>query len=145
MITLLLMALAATPSWQTLAGPFAPAMEKELSQLVVAKKGVVTAVLDQEAAAPQTIEGVATAWKTVIDAMPGLESPNYAGSGEGFNRTALRLAGVKVLRGLITRTAAQLESKKELDRLVSTIDALPDMKPAHREELAGEARHAFRG
>ena len=81
-----------------------------------------------------------SAWEQGTRALPGLEKPDFAGSGEGHNRSALRNAAMHVMRGLVARTAEKLKTKAELERLMSTLDALTNLKPEARDLLKDEAR-----
>jgi hypothetical protein len=137
------MALAAM-SWQELAHGGAAPLEVQIGRLTPERQREVRAVLEAMATSEATADGVKSAWDQVTSALPGLEKPDFAGSGEGHNRSALRNAGMKVMRGLVGATAEKLKTKPELERLLTTLDAL-NLKPEARDLLKDEARTRFRG
>lgn len=141
MSAFLAMVLAAAPTWQELARADA-ALEAQLGRLAPERQKQVRAVLENMAGCAATADGVRAAWKLVADALPGLEKPDFAGSGEGPNRAALRTAGARVLTGLVTRAAEKLKTKAGLDELLGAIDVLDNMKPDARTRLKDEARTA---
>ena len=147
MIPVLALALAASPSWQDLADAgqvqrgarvSAKELEAQVGRLAPERQKTVRDVLDAMAATPATVEGVEAAWKLVVVALAGLEKPDFAGSGEGPNRAAMRAGGLRVLHGLVVKVTA----KKDLERMISTLDRLEKLAPADLDELKEEARRA---
>ena len=133
-----------TTTWQQLAGDAAP-LEERIERLAPDRQQQVRAVLEQVATQPATPDGVAKAWQLVADALPGLERPNFSGSGEGPNRSALRGAAKAVLGSLVGRAAASMTRREDFDALLTTLKGLPAMRREDLETLTDEARSRFKG
>lgn len=132
------MVVAISPTWEELASADAP-LRAQLARLSPERSAQVHGVLEAMARCEPTPAGITAAWKLVVDALPALESPAFAGSGEGPNRSALRTAAMRVLTGLVTRAAAGVTSKEALERLLGALDALEGMTPDARTSLKDEA------
>jgi hypothetical protein len=104
----------------------------------------VRETLDTMARSPQGAQGLQAAHDAMMAAMPGLEAPDAAFSGEGPNRKVLRRAGVMVLHGLVAREARRVARSEKPDAeaaaLLWTLVGLKGVDALTRNRLKEEAR-----
>jgi hypothetical protein len=117
---------------------------KAVEKLSKDKRQRVHEALEAMARAPRGAEGLQAAHDAMVAALPGLEAPEAAFSGEGPNRVVLRRAGVLVLHGLVAREArrvAKLEQPgAEAAALLRTLVGLKGVDQITRDQLKEEAR-----
>jgi hypothetical protein len=104
----------------------------------------VREALDSMARAPQGAQGLQAAHDAMMVAMPELEAPDAAFSGEGKNRGVLRRAGVLVLHGIVAREARRVAKGAKPDAeaaaLLRTLVGLKGVDAVTRNRLKEEAR-----
>jgi hypothetical protein len=104
----------------------------------------VRETLDTMAHAPQGAQGLQAAHDAMMAALPGIEAPDAAFSGEGPNRGVLRRAGVMVLHGLVAREARRMAKGEKPDaeaaELLRTLMGLKGVDAVTRNRLKEEAR-----
>jgi hypothetical protein len=143
------LALAAQPTWQDLAKAArtkvadVTALETQISQLQKERQTSVNAVLVKMAACNANAAGIREAWHLVVAALPGLETEDFAGSGEGPNRFALRTAALQVLHGMVVKASA-VATPKSRKQLIHMLKSLTNISPSDQTALQDEATLAFR-
>jgi hypothetical protein len=118
--------------------------EKAVEKLPKDKREKVREALEAMARVPRGAQGIQAAHDAMVAALPGLEAPDAAFSGEGPNRVVLRTAGVLVLHGLVAREAQRVAKLEKPDAeaatLLKTLLGLKGLSQITRDQLKEEAR-----
>jgi hypothetical protein len=145
---------ATPPGWRELAaaGQTYDAAERDTAAKAVEslskdlrKRALET--LDAMARVPPGAQGLQAAHDALMAALPGMEAPDAAFSGEGPNRGVLRRAGVMVLHGLVAREARRVAKSDKPDAeaatLLGTVVGLKGVDAVTRNQLKEEARQGL--